>query len=242
MCANTQGYASQRSNPVFQRPKHTLGSLRGETVNRSPAETARQAGRLLSGGGGGTTTERKKNPWNFCEELEGYPDSCNSNKLDWLSDDFPPCAPAASQLTDLELRSWAGRWQRGHSAAGYTFAKKKKKKERKKRKGALYIYARSWRWCPNRKQAAVWCGVMWCGVVWCGVMWCGVVWASRTLFQGPPACHRAVYRTGCWATALLPSTPKVEVVSQLRGPVCSSQGDILADTGFNKHDYVLICV
>lgn len=22
---------------------------------------------------------RKKNPWNFCEELEGYPDSCNSN-------------------------------------------------------------------------------------------------------------------------------------------------------------------
>lgn len=56
-----QGYASQRSNPVFQRPKHTLGSLRGETVNRSPAETARQAGRLLSGGGGGgTTTEREK--------------------------------------------------------------------------------------------------------------------------------------------------------------------------------------
>ena len=59
-----QGYASQRSNPVFQRQKHTLGSIRGETVNRSPAETARQAERLLSGGGGGggggTTTERKK--------------------------------------------------------------------------------------------------------------------------------------------------------------------------------------
>lgn len=42
--------------------------------------------------------KKKKNPWNFCEELEGYPDSCNSNKLDYssLMTSFPalfqPCS------------------------------------------------------------------------------------------------------------------------------------------------------
>ncbi len=81
----------------FSSGRNTLwGSIRGETVKQSPAEAARQAGRLLSGGGGGTTT--KKNPRNFCEELEGYPDSCNSNKLDYSSQmtSFPalfqPCS------------------------------------------------------------------------------------------------------------------------------------------------------
>lgn len=172
--------------------------------------------------------ERKKNPWNFCEELEGYPDSCNSNKLDWLSDDFPPCAPAASQLTDLELRSWAGRWQQGHSAAGYTFAPKE-----------CALQLRTKLTLLSRQETS------------CGVVWCGVV--LKDTFPGttrvPPCCtsptcctYRTGYSTTAWWSAFLPSKPKVEVVSQLKGPVCSSQGNILADTEFNNHHCVFICV
>lgn len=169
--------------------------------------------------------ERKKNPWNFCEELEGYPDSCNSNKLDWLSDDFPPCAPAASQLTDLELRSWAGRWQQGHSAAGYTFAPKK-----------CALHLRTKLTLLSRQETS-----------------CGVVWSSRTLFQAPPACHHAVpvqhaVHTGQGTQLqlgdLLFSRPnlKWKLSVNLKGPVCSSQGNILADTEFNNHHCVFICV
>lgn len=57
-----QKYSSQWSNPPFQWLKHTFGSIRGETVKQSSAETARQAGRLLVGGGGCTTTKKKKIP------------------------------------------------------------------------------------------------------------------------------------------------------------------------------------
>lgn len=107
MCTKIQKYSSQWSNPVFQRWKHTFGSIREERAKQSPAETERQAGRLLSGGGGGgggTTTE-KKNPWNFCEELEGYPDSCNSNRLDYssLMTSFP-----ALLLQSCSLQTWSG--------------------------------------------------------------------------------------------------------------------------------------
>lgn len=95
----------------FSSGRNTLlGSIRGETVKQSPAEAARQAGRLVSGGGGGTTTHKKKKSLEF---LWG------AGRISWFlqqqqtglqrSDDFLPCAPPALQLTDLEQWSWAGR-------------------------------------------------------------------------------------------------------------------------------------
>lgn len=75
---------------------------------------------VLQGGGG---RQRPKNPWNFCEELEGYPDSCNSNKLDSgsLMTSSPLCSFPASQFCRSgEQQSGAGGRRQGHSAAGYT--------------------------------------------------------------------------------------------------------------------------
>ena len=95
--------------------------------SQSPAETARQAVRLHLWEGGVTTThthtkKRKKNPWNFCEKLEGNPDSCNSYKLDYSS--LVTSSPALLQPCSLQTWSWKDRRQQGHSAAGARLAKK----------------------------------------------------------------------------------------------------------------------
>lgn len=74
-----------------------------------------------------------KNPWNFCEELEGYPDSCNSNKLD-----------RGSQMTSLpallqpcSLQTWSGGAEQaegsGVIAPPVTDLAKKKRKRKKVR-------------------------------------------------------------------------------------------------------------
>lgn len=108
--------------------------------NRAPTETARQAGRLLpgreeggrrerEGGAGGVTTstqKKKKNPWNFCEELEGYPESCNSNKLDsgapMTSSPAPRCAALrSSEPCGAHTLGAARGKEQGHSAAGQGF-------------------------------------------------------------------------------------------------------------------------
>lgn len=97
--------SSQWSNPVFQRRKHTFGSIREETVrnSREPCGDSATSREITFRRREGVQPP-EKNPWNFCEELEGYPDSCNSNRLDYssLMTSFP-----ALHLQPCSLQTWS---------------------------------------------------------------------------------------------------------------------------------------
>lgn len=72
---------------------------------------------LLAEGGGG---KHQKNPWNLCEELEGYTHSCYSNKLDhsFLTTSFPALFQPRS-LQTYTGGAGEAEGQQGHSAAGF---------------------------------------------------------------------------------------------------------------------------
>lgn len=71
-CKNTH---HKWSNPVFQRPKHTFGSIRREIVTQRSVETARQARITFMRRG----VQAPKKSLEFLQ-LEGYPGSRNSKK------------------------------------------------------------------------------------------------------------------------------------------------------------------